>query len=50
MDNHISAKDRTMETREYAEAEWQWYLSGDRNIRKLGQIYGSIPPIWVKYG
>ena len=31
---------------EYAEAEWQWYLSGDPSIDKLGEIYGSIPPIW----
>ena len=34
--------------REYAEAEWQWYLSGDRNINKLGDIYGKIPPIWKR--
>ena len=33
---------------DYAEAEWQWYLSGDRNITKLGKIYGKIPPIWIK--
>ena len=32
----------------YAEAEFQWYLSGDRNITKLGKIYGKIPPIWIK--
>ena len=31
---------------EYAEAEWQWYLSGDRNIYKLEDIYGKIPEIW----
>ena len=31
---------------EYAEAEWQWYLSGDPGIDKLGEINGSIPPIW----
>ena len=30
----------------YAEAEWAWYLSGDRNIKKLGELYGNIPPIW----
>ena len=29
-----------------AEAEWQWYLSGDRNIDKLGLLYGKIPAIW----
>jgi len=33
---------------EYAEAEFQWYISGDRNITKLGKIYGKIPPIWIK--
>jgi len=33
---------------EYAEAEWQWYLSGDPSINKLGEINGSIPPIWEK--
>ena len=31
---------------EYAEAEWQWYLSGDRNIKRLGEIYGKVPEIW----
>lgn len=34
--------------REYAEAEWKWYLSGDRNIRKLGDLYGKVPPIWTR--
>ena len=33
---------------DYAEAEWQWYLSGDPNIKKLGKIYGKIPPIWKR--
>ena len=33
---------------DYAEAEWQWYLSGDPNISKLGEIYGKIPAIWQK--
>ena len=32
----------------YAEAEWQWYLSGDANVKKLGEIYGKIPAIWQK--
>ena len=32
----------------YAEAEWQWYLSGDRNIHKLGDLYGKVPPIWTR--
>ena len=47
MDNHILAKNRKW-SHEYAEAEWQWYLSGDPNIIKLGQIYGKIPPIWER--
>ena len=34
--------------KEYADAEWQWYLSGDNNIKKLGDIYGKIPPIWER--
>ena len=33
---------------EYAEAEWQWYLSGDPSIFKLGDIYGKVPPIWSR--
>jgi len=32
----------------YAESEWQWYLSGDRNTSKLGEIYGKIPEIWKR--
>jgi thymidylate synthase len=34
--------------REYAEAEWQWYLTGLPNIKMLGEIYGKIPPIWER--
>jgi thymidylate synthase len=52
-DNHITNKQRKWSL-EYAEAEWQWYLSGDPNIKKLGELYGKIPPIWErmadKYG
>ena len=33
---------------EYAEAEWQWYLTGDPNIKTLGDIYGKIPEIWKR--
>ena len=33
---------------EYAEAEWQWYLTGDPKISTLGEIYGKIPPIWKR--
>ena len=32
----------------YAKAEWQWYLSGDRNINKLGELYGKVPKIWQR--
>ena len=32
----------------YAEAEWRWYLSGDRNIETLGEIYGKVPAIWKR--
>ena len=46
-DNHITSKDRKWSL-EYAEAEWQWYLSGDPSINKLGEIYGKIPPIWKR--
>ena len=35
-------------SQEYAEAEWQWYLSGDRNISKLGLLYGKVPAIWKR--
>ena len=47
MDNHISCEQRNWK-HEYAEAEWQWYLSGDRNIKKLGDIYGKVPEIWKR--
>ena len=47
MDNHISNSERSWSLK-YAKAEWQWYLSGDRSIEKLGDIYGKIPPIWEK--
>ena len=33
---------------EYAEAEWKWYLSGDRNIDRLGLLYGKVPAIWKR--
>jgi thymidylate synthase len=35
-------------SQEYAEAEWQWYLSGNRNIAKLGKLYGKVPAIWKR--
>jgi len=33
---------------DYAEAEWQWYLSGNSNISELGEIYGKVPEIWKR--
>ena len=47
MDNLIEDQDRNWKW-DYAEAEWQWYLSGDRNIKKLGDIYGKVPEIWKR--
>jgi thymidylate synthase len=32
----------------YADSEWNWYLSGDPNIKKLGEIYGKVPAIWKR--
>ena len=47
MDNLIDDEDRNWKW-DYAEAEWQWYLSGDRNIKKLGELYGKVPEIWKR--
>ena len=47
MDNLISCADRNWKW-DYAEAEWQWYLSGDNNIEKLGELYGKVPEIWKR--
>ncbi len=46
-DNHITNKQRKWNLK-YAEAEWQWYLSGDPSIKKLGELYGKVPPIWER--
>ena len=45
--NIIKNKERNWKI-DYAEAEWQWYVSGDRNIKKLGELYGKIPAIWKR--
>ena len=45
LDNNIDVGFRSF-NREYAESEWQWYLSGDPNVDALGAIHGSVPPIW----
>ena len=34
--------------KDYASAEFQWYLTGDPNVSKLGDIYGKVPKIWTK--
>ena len=47
LDNHITNKQREWKL-EYAEAEWQWYLSGDPRVSKLGELYGKVPPIWER--
>lgn len=46
-DKIITNKERDWNHR-YAEAEWKWYLSGNPSIKKLGELYGSIPPIWQR--
>jgi len=46
-DNKIINRERNWKE-DYAEAEWQWYLSGNPSIFKLGDIYGKIPPIWSR--
>ena len=45
LDNKIKNKKRKWK-HDYAEAEWQWYLSGDPNIKALENIYGKVPKIW----
>jgi thymidylate synthase len=44
----IDGKVKRNWSHEYAEAEWQWYLSGNRNIAKLGKLYGKVPAIWKR--
>ncbi len=46
--NILDSKVERKWSKEYAEAEWQWYLSGDRNIKKLGELYGKVPQIWER--
>jgi len=47
MDNKIINKERNWKE-DYAEAEWQWYLSGDPCIDALKEIYGKVPEIWKR--
>ena len=48
LDNKIITNKERKWSLNYAESEWQWYLSGDSNVRKLGEIYGKIPAIWKR--
>ena len=32
----------------YAQAEWEWYLTTDRKVSRLGEIYGKVPAIWER--
>ena len=45
--NAITNKERDWKL-EYAEAEWQWYLTGDPKVSTLGEIYGKVPQIWER--
>ena len=47
MSNLITDKTREWKW-DYADAEWRWYLSGDNNINKLGELYGKVPEIWKR--
>ena len=33
---------------DYAFAEWQWYLTGDPNVKMLESLYGKVPEIWKR--
>ena len=46
-DRKIINKERNWKE-DYAEAEWQWYLTGDPNVKALGDIYGKVPEIWKR--
>jgi len=47
-------KDRLIKNKErkwselYAEAEWEWYMTGDPSVEALGDIYGKVPEIWKR--
>ena len=46
-DNKIKDKERDWSIK-YADAEWRWYLTGDRSIGALGVEYGKIPVMWKR--
>ena len=45
--NKIETKFREWKE-DYAKAEWQWYLTGDPKVERLGKIYGKVPKIWER--
>ena len=47
LDNIVEHRERPW-NHDYAEAEWQWYLSGDRNLKGLEKTYGKVPEIWKR--
>ena len=47
MDNWIKCSQRKWKYN-YAESEWQWYLTGLPNVKMLGEIYGKVPDIWER--
>ena len=47
MDNLIKCDQRKWKYN-YAESEWQWYLTGLPNVKMLGEIYGKVPEIWER--
>ena len=49
LDNIVYHRERPW-NQEYAEAEWDWYMSGDNRLSTLGEIYGKIPKIWQRMG
>lgn len=46
-DNHIDTWYRNWNLK-YAEAEWEWYLSGSPYVEELGNMYGKVPAIWER--
>jgi len=46
-DNHIDTWYRNWNLK-YAEAEWEWYLSGSPYVEELGNLYGKVPAIWER--
>ena len=44
--NNIISFDWRKWKHDYAKAEWRWYESGDRSVKKLGDLYGKVPKVW----